>query len=134
MNTEKHCATNSVIAIHDCLPVEYPMTARAPLEPNIPSRFPNWWTGDVWKFVVVLQQLRPDVNLLCLNAPPTGLVLCTNLSPGSHILADRYFELINKWRDVNLDAYGVERFLKDAHITSTKVLSTFQGLASRFWL
>lgn len=134
INTEKHCATNSVIAIHDCLPLDNAMTARAPSEGSISARFPDWWTGDVWKLVLVLQQLRPDLNILCVDAPPTGLVLCTHLSSGSPILQERYFELVDHWRDIDLSSYGVERFLKDARVTSTKVLSTFEGMASRYWL
>lgn len=135
INTERHCTANSIIALHDCLPLTGRMAARfASPEPQPNARFSDWWTGDVWKVVAILKQYRPDLKILCLNAPPTGLVICTNLSPESTVLKDRYFSLVDEWRDVQLDTYGVNQFLKDARVMSTDLVSSFQGMASRFWL
>src|SRR5207253_931962 len=49
INTERHCRRNSVIALHDCLPVEGAITTR--VEKYDTSTHPDrktWWAGDVW--------------------------------------------------------------------------------------
>jgi len=134
INTEKYCSSNSIIALHDCLPLDAPMTAREGLAaPDSKSRFSDWWTGDVWKVVSILRSLRPDIKMLCLDAPPTGLVLCTNLSPGSEVLSKNYFDAVEHWRNVEIEDYGVERFLKECGILSTDSVSSFHRLSSHFW-
>jgi hypothetical protein len=45
-NTEIHCRRNSVIAMHDCVPVDLAITSRAGA-PTIETHRKNWWTGDV---------------------------------------------------------------------------------------
>jgi hypothetical protein len=50
MNTERHCRRNSLIALHDCLPVEEAIATRivGEMKASSPAREP-WWTGDVWR-------------------------------------------------------------------------------------
>lgn len=135
INTEKACARNSIIAMHDCLPLDHYMTSRTPLNPaDSPSKYTDWWTGDVWKIVPVLRKFRPELQIVCLDAPPTGLVLCTNLQPGSSVLTEAYFDIVAEWRDLTLETYSVERFLREAGVASTKVIQNFESAASRFWL
>jgi tetratricopeptide (TPR) repeat protein len=134
INTERFCSSNSIIALHDCLPLDAPMTVREGLAaPNPKSRFSDWWTGDVWKVVSILRSMRPEIKILCLDAPPTGLVLCTNLSPGSEILSKNYFDLVEHWRGIEIENYGVERFLRECGIVSTDSVSSFHKLSSYFW-
>src|SRR5262249_31013805 len=57
INTERHCAPASVIAMHDCLPPGFYMTARDQDHPmTAKSRFGRWWTGDVWKLLPILKR------------------------------------------------------------------------------
>lgn len=135
INTEKYCVRNSVVAMHDCLPIDHDMTSRPPIPiAENPSPYPEWWTGDVWKIIPVLRKYRPELQVVCLDAPPTGLVLCTNMQPPSSMLADAYFDILAEWRDVSLEKYGVERFLREAEIASTETIRRFSDVASRFWL
>jgi len=100
---ERHARPTSVIAIHDVLPVNLRMAERQP----------HWgeaWTGDVWKLVVLLRKYRPDLSLQCLNAAPTGLLLCTNLQPASTVLSDRYAELTKEGALLDLGSYGLARY------------------------
>lgn len=91
INTEKSCKRNSVIALHDCLPVEAALTERDPgTEPRLAPHRQGWWTGDVWRTALLLKRLRPDLAIMALNAFATGLILISNLDPQSTILADRY--------------------------------------------
>lgn len=105
MNTEAAAKPTSVIALHDCCPFSHLMTTRD--IDNIP-RGP--WTGDVWKLIPILQEYRPDLTLQVLDCAPTGLVVVTNLDPKSKALTKAYDEILARYTDLSLQAYGVRRF------------------------
>ncbi len=94
LNTERHCRPNSVIALHDCLPLELPMAERQPRAETIEPARQGMWTGDVWRTALLLKRRRPDLCIVVLDAAPTGLVLITNLGPHSTFLADNYHALV----------------------------------------
>ncbi len=88
MNIEPYCHANSIVALHDCIPTDLHVGRR---NPSDPSRWPSpphpeWWAGDVWKTLVILTRHRPDLKIYALDAPPTGLVLITNLDPSNNKL------------------------------------------------
>jgi hypothetical protein len=93
-NVERHCAKNSVIFIHDCLPIDQYVGRRDVDDRKLKTRsnHPEWWTGDVWKVLEILVKYRPDLRIVVFNAYPTGLVAVTRLDPFSVVLADRYFD------------------------------------------
>jgi len=125
MNTEKVCNRRSVIALHDCVPTDVYAAERQDdyeRRKTISPR-PNDWAGDVWKVLPVLRRFRPDLTVYVLDAPPTGLVLITGLDPTSSVLADSYFAILNEFRDVTLQDYGIERHLAEVNLLST---SSFQ--------
>ena len=72
-HVESYCASNSIIAIHDAIPTDEAMTAREDTG--------GVWTGDVWKAVAHLRASRRDLLFSFVDAPPTGLVLCSRLDP-----------------------------------------------------
>ncbi|MFA7429807.1 MAG: class I SAM-dependent methyltransferase [Rhodospirillaceae bacterium] len=78
---EEHMAPDGVIALHDTWPLT-PGTADA-------TRRTGFYTGDGWKLLPCLRALRPDLRLLTIPAPPTGLTLVTRLDPTSTVLRDR---------------------------------------------
>jgi hypothetical protein len=125
INTEKYCNRNSIIALHDCIPMNPGMTGRH----NV-----GLWTGDVWKVLPILKQFRPDLSIYVFDAAPTGLVCCTNLDPSSSVLSEHYHEIVDKWRDIKIEDYGFERFLNDAGLISTDQISDYEGLTRYFWL
>ncbi len=134
-NTEAVSAPNSVIALHDCLPPELPMTARteAGIVPVKPSRT-GWWTGDVWRTALLLKQVRPDLEILALDSFPTGLVLVTSLDPGSSYLKDNYNALLKRMMSYDLATIGIERFFDELRVVSTSEIDSDEKLTARFWL
>jgi hypothetical protein len=75
-NTERYCRPGSVIALHDCLPVEHPMTERTANTRAIDPRRKGMWTGDVWRTARLLKRRRPDLRILTLK--------CRSNRAGSH--------------------------------------------------
>ncbi len=135
INTERHCARNSVIVLHDCVPVEEPMTDRYYLaRPSIEAHRKHWWAGDVWRTARLLRRMRPDLSFTTLDAPPTGMVLITNLDPGSTALLDRYDEHVRTMLSWSLTEIGLRQHAADMQIESTRNYVTSEQLTTRFWL
>ncbi len=135
INTERHCAPNSIIALHDCVPVEEPMTDRTQLaRPSIEPHRRHWWAGDVWRTGRLLRRMRPDLSFTTLDAPPTGLVLITNLDPGSTALLDRYEENVRTMLGWSLLEIGLAQHAAEMQIEPTSAYVTAEQLTSRFWL
>ena len=85
INLERACSTGSVIAIHDC----YPKDERR---------------GDgVWQLIVCLKEYRPDLRVVVVEVPPTGLGLVTLLDPSSRVLEERYDEICGRFADLGYD-------------------------------
>jgi hypothetical protein len=103
INTERVCDRNSLILLDDCLPVNVEMTERTHQPEKRQDReIAGWWTGDVWKVVEILREYRPDLRIVPIDVAPTGSIVVTNLDPDSTELQDRYFEIIDRFRDVAL--------------------------------
>ena len=47
----------------------------------------QFWSGDIWRLVVLLKKYRQDLSIHTIAAPPTGLALIRNLDPGSRFIA-----------------------------------------------
>jgi hypothetical protein len=135
INTEAHCRPNSVIALHDCLPVDPGITARVNGQRRspLPHRF-DWWTGDVWRTSLLLRRYRPDLRLSVLDASPTGLVLITNLDPASKTLRENYVRYIDEMLSWNLEEIGISALFREMNIESTSAIETHDQLTARFWL
>jgi hypothetical protein len=78
VNLERLCHRESTILIHDCFPHDRKTSQR--------ERATDFWSGDVWRLVVLLKKHRPDLSIHTLAAPPTGLCVVRNLDPGSEYL------------------------------------------------
>lgn len=130
-NTEQYCTQSSIIVLHDCLPGDEHIAVRDPSDPaRLKSSRPNYWTGDVWKLVPVLRRWRPDLKTAVLDAPPTGLVLVTNLEPGNRVLRDNYNEIMDFYLDLDLGEYGVERLHSELNVVSTEDLNCAADFAT----
>jgi hypothetical protein len=134
-NTEKHCAKNSIIILHDCVPGDPYVCVRSPENPvrNM-SQHAGYWTGDVWKMLPALKAWRKDLQIVVTDAPPTGLVIISNLDPNSTIIDDNYAKITSELAHVNLADYGVSKLHDESNIISTSDLMTIEDLASYFWL
>ncbi|MCU4159278.1 class I SAM-dependent methyltransferase [Acidiphilium sp. AL] len=122
INVEKFCRPSSVILMHDCLPVEVPMADRAPGLPSIRESRSGAWTGDVWKVFLILKKYRPDLKIVAYDAPPTGLIVVTNLSPNSIILKQNYSKIIEEMSGLDLKEFGLSRLFAECDVQSTSVL------------
>lgn len=133
---EKFCSKNSVIVMHDCIPIdEYICTrAESDFETRSHSNHPEWWTGDVWKMLPILRAYRPDLKIYSFDAAPTGLVMITNLDPFSSVLSDNYFDIIEKFRCKNFGHGGIENFFAGLELRSTSSIMTFEQMSHLFWL
>jgi hypothetical protein len=109
INAEAACRPNSIILMHDCLPVNQRMAERAMRvdESEHPSTR-SAWTGDVWRILPALKQHRPDLRIMLLDCGPTGLVACTRLDPSSRVLPRNYDRIVDEMMNLSLSSLGLE--------------------------
>ena len=96
INTERTAHRRSLILMHDCLPLNARMAELFPRmgDESEPAGLRNAWTGDVWRVLFILKKLRPDLSVLYLDCPPTGLIAIGNLNPDSTVLKDHYDDIV----------------------------------------
>ncbi|MCJ2036488.1 glycosyltransferase 61 family protein [Methylobacterium sp. J-068] len=111
INVEQACHSRSTVMIHDCFPLNERMARRQHVigdeDESEATRF--GWTGDVWKIIPILKKYRSDLSVHIVDAPPSGLVIINNLNPASTELSDNYFKIIEEFRAVSLQEYGLEK-------------------------
>lgn len=123
-NTEKYCRADSMIVLHDCLPANVEMTEREhrPDErPDAATR--HWWTGDVWKLLPILSEYRPDIRMVLVDAPPTGLVILTGLDPASRRLRDAYEAIVARYSPMTIADYGFNRLASEFPTSESAALT-----------
>ncbi|MDX2264445.1 MAG: class I SAM-dependent methyltransferase [Hyphomicrobiales bacterium] len=109
INVEAAAHPGTIILLHDCLPLNARMALREFIAgpASEPTRLA--WTGDVWKMLFVLKKFRPDLDVRALDCSPTGLILVTNLDPGSDVLATRYEQALSAFGGWTLDAETLDQ-------------------------
>lgn len=127
-NTERICHDRSLIALHDCLPLNDAMIQRefwTAAELGRDGPFPNHWTGDVWKVILILRKYRPDLRLVFVDAPPTGLVFATNLDPISQTLRANYLDIVEEFRRMENNIAALDQLYRSLCLTRTdEILSS----------
>ena len=118
INTERACDGASLVLMHDCLPRDAAMAGAA--DETAPSRFPGYWTGDVWKVLPILRQWHPELSVTALDALPTGLAAVTGLNAKNTILADNYDAIVATWEAVSLADCGLSGLFSEAQVQSTR--------------
>jgi hypothetical protein len=88
-NLERCCTRESTILLHDCYPRDRETAERTQTQ--------TFWSGDIWRLVVLLKKYRPDLAIHTLGAPPTGLGVVRNLDPGSRFLAENHERLCEEF-------------------------------------
>jgi predicted O-methyltransferase YrrM len=86
INSERLSSPTSLIVMDDIFP-NHALQAKRVRETQI-------WTGDVWKIVPCLRQMRPDLLLLPVDAAPGGLLLIAGLAPENSVLRQNYNPII----------------------------------------
>jgi len=92
INLEKYAGPNSVILLHDTVPLDEPTQRR--------ERETHFFTGDVWKIVPCLKHYRPDLDIFTIATAPTGLTVVSKLDPHSRVLAEHYDEAVKRFIDM----------------------------------
>jgi len=104
INTERYCEAGSTILFDDCLPRDR-LTAQR-------DRILTFWTGDVWKVVLILRKYRPDLSIHTIAAPPTGVCVVRNLDPRSTVLSERLDKIIEEFMPLDYSAIASDRAAK----------------------
>jgi len=94
----------------------------------------HWWAGDVWRTARLLRRMRPDLSFTTLDAPPTGLILITNLDPGSTALSAHYDEHVRTMLGWSLTEIGLLQHVAEMQVEPTSDYVTSEQLTTRFWL
>jgi hypothetical protein len=86
INVEEYCSPDSIVLIHDVYPIDAMSASR--------ERLSRFWSGDIWRLILILKKYRPDLTVNVIGARPTGLGIVQNLDPHSSVLAERQQEII----------------------------------------
>ncbi len=89
INVERCCSRASVILMHDCYPLDERTAQR--------EQVTGFWSGDIWRLLLLLRTERPDLVVRTIATPPTGLGIVLNPDPGARVLADRLDALIAEY-------------------------------------
>jgi hypothetical protein len=116
LGAERLCHANTVIAVHDVLPVNVEMTGSAPGGPRKDASTASWWTGDVWKIVPILREHRPDLKITAVDCHPTGLLIVQRPDSLNRVLTDRRDQILQKWRNMDLQKFGLSQLYRLACI------------------
>ncbi len=88
-NLEHYCTRESTILIHDCYPLDRETAGR--------EGSPSFWSGDIWRLIVLLKKYRADLAIHTIGTPPTGLGMVRNLDPDSHVLTKNHDQLCQEF-------------------------------------
>lgn len=90
INVGRHAVPTTTVLLHDCYPISAETATR---EHNT-----YLWTGDVWKIVLCLKEVCPEVDVNVVDAPPAGLGVVRHLDATmSARLQDQYDELVERF-------------------------------------
>lgn len=101
VNIERCCDRDSTIVIDDCLPRDRATAQR--------ERCTEFWTGDVWKLVLVLKKYRPGLLIHTIAAPPTGVCVVRGLDPASRVLAEKLEAITAEFMPLDYSALATSR-------------------------
>lgn len=111
MNAEAISHKDGLIILDDCLPLNVEMTERTHnIEQRKNQERAMWWTGDVWKLLPILRKYRPDLQITCIDAQPTGSVCITNLDSKSNNLRDSYTTIVREYLTKQLTEQNFDEF------------------------
>ena len=124
INVEAACHENSIILLHDCLPLNERMAERANRRDEAEDESTRYaWTGDVWRILAGLKKYRPDLRIMLLDCGPTGLVACTNLDPASGILKRKYNDIVDDVINLSLETLGMAQLWSMYPMINTRHLA-----------
>jgi len=134
INAEGVSGPDSIIALHDCMPIDVAMTlSRKEREATpYPVVYPNFWAGDVWRVIPILKKYRPEIRISCMDAHPTGLVLMTGFNPASTVLKDKYDEIVREMHGMDLAKIGIPAYFETLPVLPTADFLGAENLTKHF--
>ena len=97
INIEIRSNPGAVIVVDDIFPNHIRQASR--------TRTSQTWTGDVWKFLICLRDLRPDLDLSMIDTRPAGLLLIRKLKKDNGTLTENYNPIVRKYKDLTIEQY-----------------------------
>jgi hypothetical protein len=101
VNLEKHSDAGTIILLHDCLPLDEVTASR--------QRTTDFYCGDAWKAGLALRRRRPELEMVTVRTPPTGLCLVRGLDAGNEGLEQELPGIAASYRDLDFDYYLAHR-------------------------
>ena len=98
-NLERYCTRGSTILLDDCYPLNRETAER--------ERRREFWSGDIWRLILLLKKYRPQLAIHIVATPPCGLTIVRGLDPDSRFLREHHDELCAEFLAID---YG---FLED---------------------
>ena len=86
INLERYCTPRSIVLIHDVYPIDARSAER--------ERQSAFWTGDIWRLVLILKKHRPDLVVHTIGAWPSGLAMVQQLDPASRVLSEGFERIV----------------------------------------
>jgi hypothetical protein len=101
MNLERLCLPGASILVHDCFPHDRKTAQR--------ERETEFWSGDIWRLVLLLKKYRRDLSLHTIATPPTGLLLIRNLDPSSSFIGENLERLREEFMRLDYGILNIDR-------------------------
>ena len=102
INLERRSHADTVVLIHDVLPISEETSRREPV--------PGYWTGDVWRLMLILNKYRQDLDITIVNVAPSGLGVVSGLDSSCTVLQDNYEELVSTYLEVPFSQWSSSNF------------------------
>jgi hypothetical protein len=80
---------DTIVVLHDVIPFDE-ITQR-------PQQVYEFYTGDGWKLLHCLADVRPDLSWFTVRTPPSGLTFVTGLDASSTVLRDQHDKLVARY-------------------------------------
>jgi tetratricopeptide (TPR) repeat protein len=101
INIEKRSSSRSTILVHDCYPLNRITAER--------ERKTLFWSGDIWRLVLLLRKHRPDLSVHVIATAPTGLCVIRRLDPDSRVLEERYDAIVAEFLALDYSALDADK-------------------------
>ena len=92
-NLERYCSRDSTILMDDCYPLNRETAER--------ERRREFWSGDIWRLILLLKKYRPELAIHIVATPPCGLAIVRGLDPGSTFLREHHDRLCQEFLAVD---------------------------------
>jgi hypothetical protein len=101
INIEKNSSPQSTILIHDCYPLNRITAER--------ERQTTFWSGDIWRLILILRKYRPDLSVNVIATAPTGLGVVRGLDPASRVLYERLDEIVREFLALDYSVLAADK-------------------------